>query len=584
MAALHYFGGCSNFNCRSIPLMLKHSLMKKLNPYLHIIEKGWSRVESTIGGLKFAVLLIVLFSLFMVVGTFLESYHGADFAGRVIYKKWPFIGLQILMFLSICFAVFLRMPPRKNLYGFYTIHSGLVIIAMGATLTYIAGIDGNILLHPNEPTRRIILNSDILRLTFPQEGRQVTRQLPYTAFSYRMNDSYEGIRFKKYLPFSKNQIDWKKSLRTPGSDEDALAGGHHSAHYQIFNEQTSESLILSLHPDAIDFESSQEMGPLTSYLLPRNLAPCFHSDNHQQKDEILVIWDSYNQQCYIPDAEQLDIQTTSNGSRFFVIPFHRELLTFFPDYSPWPVDQNFEVVENSRLRLFNLNLFEQGAHLFLFGEDLAYFDQGLQQWQQLSFEQHQFVELPWMDFQLQLLNYHRDQYPVIQPQYTRPIHQQGAIVQGNQQALLIEVEGLQYWVTDERPLTLFIRGREVLIEVGKKSLNLPFEIVLTRFHMDHNPGTSSAASYESFVRLFTSEGPKEAHIYMNNPLKYRGFTFYQASYSQNADGSYSSTLSANVDQGRPLKYFGSLLVVLGSMWHYRLNKKRKFKKWRGKHS
>ena len=62
---------------------------------------------------------------------------------------------------------------------------------------------------------------------------------------------------------------------------------------------------------------------------------------------------------------------------------------------------------------------------------------------------------------------------------------------------------------------------------------------------------------------------------MNNPLKHSGFTLYQASYSQDDQGNYSSTLAVNVDQGRPLKYFGSILLILGSIWHYNLNKKRK---------
>ena len=65
---------------------------------------------------------------------------------------------------------------------------------------------------------------------------------------------------------------------------------------------------------------------------------------------------------------------------------------------------------------------------------------------------------------------------------------------------------------------------------------------------------------------------------MNNPLKYDGFTFYQASYSQDPEtGAYSSTLSVNVDQGRPIKYLGSLLLVFGSIWHYTLNRRSRKK-------
>ena len=60
---------------------------------------------------------------------------------------------------------------------------------------------------------------------------------------------------------------------------------------------------------------------------------------------------------------------------------------------------------------------------------------------------------------------------------------------------------------------------------------------------------------------------------MNNPLKYDGFTFYQASYFKVGE-QHGSVLSANIDPGRPFKYLGSILLVLGSLWHYYLRRKK----------
>ena len=92
--------------------------------------------------------------------------------------------------------------------------------------------------------------------------------------------------------------------------------------------------------------------------------------------------------------------------------------------------------------------------------------------------------------------------------------------------------------------------------------------------MDTDPGTNNPASYESFVKLFDNGQTSNHHIFMNNPLKHAGFTFYQASYSQDSSGNYSSTLAVNVDQGRFLKYLGSLMLVFGGIWHYTLNRKK----------
>ena len=111
------------------------------------------------------------------------------------------------------------------------------------------------------------------------------------------------------------------------------------------------------------------------------------------------------------------------------------------------------------------------------------------------------------------------------------------------------------------------------LEIDKESLTLPYELSLTNFKMDKDPGTNNPASYESFVQLFSKDGATDHHIYMNNPLKFDGLTFYQASYFEVGPEQYGSVLSVNLDPGRPVKYFGSLLLVLGSMWHFLIRRK-----------
>ena len=61
-------------------------------------------------------------------------------------------------------------------------------------------------------------------------------------------------------------------------------------------------------------------------------------------------------------------------------------------------------------------------------------------------------------------------------------------------------------------------------------------------------------------------------------MKKMGYTFYQASYSQDNQGQYNTTLAVNVDQGRVMKYLGSLMLVFGAIWHHNLNGSSKNKK------
>ncbi len=170
-----------------------------------------------------------------------------------------------------------------------------------------------------------------------------------------------------------------------------------------------------------------------------------------------------------------------------------------------------------------------------------------------------------------------DEFPAQIPYSVIPIQQNSALVKGNTRAVLMEINGKKYWVTNNRPLQLIIGDKKANFYLTKETLTMPFELVLDRFKMDKDPGTDNPASYESFVKLFTNEGPSDHHIYMNNPLKFSGFTFYQASYGQDDNGNYFTTLSVNVDQGRPLKYLGSAMLVLGAILHYYLNRQKKIK-------
>lgn len=526
-------------------------------------DKQLSKLERTIGGLKFAVVLILIFSVMMIVGTFFESWYGTDFANRVIYKKFPFMAVQAMMFLSIIFAAFLRLPPKKRLYGFYTIHAGLVTIGCGSLITYVAGVDGNILLHPNEPTREIILPNDQLIITYPNEGRQITRELPYTAFTTSLDEEFEDLKFLDFYPYSENKVTWKKSNSTFQSWQSIQ-----SSEYLISNPNVSQEFIMTLHPEATDFKSSTQMGPLAVHYLPDSMSVCFGSADKTG----IVFWESRNKYCKTPTDYKAEVKKTKAGNRFIVIREQGRLLTFFPDLSPWPLDSTLSPVQDTSLRIFNRKLFEKSPNLFLFGKKASYFEEDKWTIVDLSADP---VDLPWMGFELVLMRHEPEKYPVQEPYYVTPIQSKGSLIKGGQKAIKVKVRDTEYWVTDNKPISLLIDGKKVNIGINKKVLTLPFEFVLKNFKMDKDPGTNNPASYESFVTLFTSSGPSSHHIYMNNPLKYSGFTFYQASYTPNKDGSYSSTLSANVDQGRPIKYLGSLLLVFGSIWHYNITRKRK---------
>ena len=504
----------------------------------------------------------------MIIGTFFESYSGPDFANRLVYKNWPFIFIQGLTLTSICFAAFLRLPPKKRLYGFYTIHTGLVLVGLGALITYLCGIDGSIFLPLNESARTVVLKDDILNIHLKSEGKVVSYKLPYTPFPKKLHAQTEGLGLGRYYPFAESVFSWQDARKV-----DSISTSVHSSRYLLESTNATEEFLLSLHPESVDFKSSLSLGPLTIHYLPEGLASCFTRPSPSGH----LIWNGDLQRCFTPEDEEVSFSQTKSGKRFLVIQSGGELMTFFPDLSPWPLDRDMNPVMEGPWRGFSKTIFQGKPTLFLFGKSLSYYDKEKKSWGVYPLvEKGPHIPLPWMGFTLQLLEHSAHRVPALVPTpVSIPIYKDDRFVRGGLRALEVIVGKERFWATDRRPLSVLVDGKEIIFSLQKDALTLPYELVLSRFKMDTDPGTENPSSYESFVSLFTEDGPQDAHIFMNNPLEYRGMTFYQASYSRDERGLYASTLSVNIDQGRPLKYLGSLLVVIGAILHYRLQRRKR---------
>lgn len=521
----------------------------------------YRKIELFFGNMKFAVVIITFFAIFLGYGTFMESYHGTEYANRLVYKSLPFMGIQFCMFLSIFFATLIRLPPRKHLYGFYVIHAGLITLFLGSFITYQSGIDGTVTLAPNEPNRQIQLSDDEFKIQFPSKGKEVSIDLPFSAGPKNLKVEYEGIKLKTFLPFAKNELSW-----VPVKIQDE---SQPTSRYRIFNDNFGEFITLSLHPLS-DFNNTLQLGPLNVHYMPPKLSACFLANTADG----IIIWNGDTSDCIAPQPSEIKKKKHTNGKMLAEVDFLGKKILFIPDMSPLPLDEKFELNENSPFRVFSKKLFEKNPHLFLFGKHVAYFNKSTSLWEGSPIELNTDVVLPWMGFKVRLLEHKLDAYATMTPTYVKPIQENSTVIEGDMKALEVEIEGQNFWVTSAEPTAYNKDDERIRFEIGKKMLTLPYELVLDRFKMDTDPGTSTPASFESYVTLFKgNKGSAKHHIFMNNPLKHENFTFYQASYFQTQAGPFGSVLSVNFDPGRPWKYLGSLLLVLGSIWHYILRRK-----------
>jgi len=122
-----------------------------------------------------------------------------------------------------------------------------------------------------------------------------------------------------------------------------------------------------------------------------------------------------------------------------------------------------------------------------------------------------------------------------------------------------------------KPVPVGDKLYEIAYDVDRRPLG--FELKLDDFEVGFEPGTEQATKFVSKVRLndqSTGVTDKPYTISMNEPMSHRGFTFYQMRYSPIVDprtnqrtGQFQSVFQVGVDPGRPIKYLGCVVLVMG---------------------
>jgi hypothetical protein len=106
---------------------------------------------------------------------------------------------------------------------------------------------------------------------------------------------------------------------------------------------------------------------------------------------------------------------------------------------------------------------------------------------------------------------------------------------------------------------------------------LPYAFTLKQFKHDVYPGTDIPKNFSSLVQVVnpSRQESREVLIYMNQPLRYEGKTFYQASFGKNDT---LSVLSVVENPGWLLPYVSCVLVSLGLLVHFAIVLRRSLKR------
>ncbi len=117
------------------------------------------------------------------------------------------------------------------------------------------------------------------------------------------------------------------------------------------------------------------------------------------------------------------------------------------------------------------------------------------------------------------------------------------------------------------PQSFIHEGRTYALSMRPRREYLPYSLTLKNFRHDVYPGTDIPKNFSSLVRLVHPGRGEERDvlIYMNQPLRYAGKAFYQASFGK---GDTLSVLQVVENPGWLLPYISCVLVAAGLILHF----------------
>ena len=99
-----------------------------------------------------------------------------------------------------------------------------------------------------------------------------------------------------------------------------------------------------------------------------------------------------------------------------------------------------------------------------------------------------------------------------------------------------------------------------------------YSLQLIDVRKDDYLGTNIPRNYSSDVRLQDEKRgiDQELKIWMNNPRRYAGETFYQSGWQQDPTGTEYTTLQVVRNRGWMIPYVACMIAAIGMLYHFSL--------------
>jgi hypothetical protein len=573
------------------------------------------KVLDFLASLKLAVILLLSLAAILGTATFYESRYDAKTASHLVYGSWWFSLFLFMLGVNVTCAAAVRYPWKKHQFGFVVTHLGIIVILVGSFITRLGGLEGSMALAQGETSNVVLLDNPTMswQLVTPasKEGKADSKPstdvqtvpaefrwrppTPERPYHVKLAAGVEAV-VDQYLHCAVQETNY-----TPDGPADNPAVQFRLANGRVNVTQwlalaDPDKRSASLGPATVRILSASTPQQLAQMLAPPQATPhgsdgwlVFEANGRQHvvpvegnvNREVAVDDTPYRIKIdrFLPYAIVHDNQLVNRGNdkvnpavEFTVLDSQGEAeqhieFARYPEFStthhqkrPTKLKVSY-TFEDPGTPGHGVDLIigpQHELHYKIFGGA----GKAVQSGDAVEGKQ---VATGWMDLQLTVLHY----YPkaVVHNEF-RAVHPPRG-KEGPPPAIHVTLQGTDqpgpYWMQQGDMVSAMAGGQVLRLWYHLEEHQLPFQVQLQKFEVGYDPGTRNAATYTSNVHV--TDAPKQASfdkvITMNEPMKYGGLTFFQASFNDQDAANPISIFQVARDPGTPVKYTGSILLVCG---------------------
>ncbi len=558
------------------------------------------RLFRFMGSLQLAVPLLIAIAGVLGWGTLYEARFGTASVQLFVYQSWWFQGLLAFLALNLATAALRRLPWQRKHIPFVLAHLGIIGILVGGIVGGRLGVEGQMVIPEGESSSTLRLSQSVLVVhplnpgevhLFPVRFEaQAWKHEPHATFEIPFRDRKLRLTVDRYLP----NAAVEEEIQPDGPAENP------AVRLALFHEDQEDRIwLLARDPDRfgarwgdahvlfLEADSEKEFGRLTgrARIDPGDRGVVvleFPGLNLRREIPVpkalgrpipvrgtpylLAFKDYFSDLAVTPEGVVNRSKEPRNPAVSFVLrgPQGSDphlLFALHPDFPEIHGQRRAIHVHATYLHPAARQL-PPRAICLVRGPDgrLSWVFTGEGGERQVTrFELGQKLRHPWLGIEVQAEQFH--------PRASRVRRYANRDNEVRSEALHVVAQDsgqtADAWIGFGGGAEISIGGDRILLEYRRGLRELPFSIRLLDFRKIDYPGTEMAAGFEADVELRDPERGVNLTrtIRMNNPLKYRGYSFFQSSYILGPRE--TTVLSVRNDPGTPLVYAGFLIIVAG---------------------